>query len=251
MTAKTEDELKREFAKYAGKETGGAWIIVAALVFEAALLWRYSVGKLLLETTLFIIADLGIAAGVYLEIHFGRKAASVAAELQQRSDLRIAELNNETARLRKQISPRHLNSEAFIKALEGKPKLPVEIWFLKDDGEAFNLALQIRDCLRLAKWEAREPSPIPLSSVPELARLPAAMAAGGQPSGVSLVAHWLTREEVDALGSGPFEKPMAIPTPFVVLHKALFASLGALAGSGGHSSALSEGLLRIVVGARP
>lgn len=67
---------------------------------------------------------------------------------------REAELKLE--QLRTQARPRHLtvNGDAFIAALNGKPKAPVEIMFPKDDGEAFLLAIGLRDLLRKAEWQA-------------------------------------------------------------------------------------------------
>ena len=48
---------------------------------------------------------------------------------RQHSSERIAELDNETVKLRKQLQPRKINGEEFLKSLEGKPKAPVEIVF--------------------------------------------------------------------------------------------------------------------------
>jgi len=84
--------------------------------------------------------------------------------LDDQKDLKIAELNNETAKLRKQLEPRKIKGEEFIKVLEGKPKSPVEIVFPRDDGEEFALAMQIRDWLKMAKWDVKchEPDPMQL-----------------------------------------------------------------------------------------
>lgn len=179
-------------------------------------------------------------------------------QLRHESDERIAESNArqkeaelKLAELRKQVAARHLNVQEFAKSLNGMPKLPVEIMFPRDDGEAFQLALEIRDGLKLAKSGAGEPAPIPLPDIPQLARLPSAMSAGGQPSGVAVVAHWVTQEESDALMNRARGQPVTLATPFLALHDALLASLGSLSASGGHLSAPPNGVLRVVVGPHP
>jgi hypothetical protein len=161
---KTEAELKSEFEKYAGKETGGAWIIVAALVFEAALLWRYSGGKSSLETALFIISDLGIAAGVYLEIHFGRRAKAVAAELQAISDAKLAEAFDRAAKAERDLiefrrTRRSLiqpNMESLVAELKPFARTKYDIGFGPGDGEQANFCWDVETMLANAGWDEQQ-----------------------------------------------------------------------------------------------
>jgi hypothetical protein len=171
-----------------------------------------------------------------------RIAESVAR--QKEAELKLAEL-------RRQVAARHLNAQEFAKSLDGMPRMPVEIMFPRDDGEAFQLALEIRDGLKLAKWDAGEPAPIPLPDIPQLARLPSAMSAGGQPSGVAVVAPWITQQESDELTNNAMGLPVTLVTPFLALHRALLSALGSLSASGGHLSAPPNGILRVVVGPHP
>jgi hypothetical protein len=80
--AVTERELKARLERFTGLENYSAWLIVAALLLEAVFVWRFSDGKSWLETSLFIMADLLLAAGVWGEIHRGRKAHVISAQLQ-------------------------------------------------------------------------------------------------------------------------------------------------------------------------
>src|ERR1700712_2981446 len=59
-----------------------------------------------------------------------------------------------------QSRPRSINQAQFRKILEGKPKAPVEILFLRDDGEAAQLSLEISSSLKGAGWAVEEPRPI-------------------------------------------------------------------------------------------
>jgi hypothetical protein len=95
---KTETELREEFDRYARRESWGAWLIVAALVAEAYSVWQFHTpDKSLVEAIFLAIANLAIAAGVYAEIHFGRKAHDAGASLQQMSDERVATLEAQAA----------------------------------------------------------------------------------------------------------------------------------------------------------
>jgi hypothetical protein len=108
--------------------------------------------------------------------------AKATAQIEEaRARQREAELRLE--QLRERLSQRHIKGEQFLKILDGKPKALVEILFNKDDGEAFQLSLEIRDWLRRASWETEEPRPIMQSDLaPRLAQsTPSAMAAGANP----------------------------------------------------------------------
>jgi flagellar basal body-associated protein FliL len=77
------------------------------------------------------------------------------------ADARTKEAEVKLEELRKQVGPRHLKSQEFIEALVGKPTLPVEIMFLKDDADAFTLSLEIRTALQMAGWPVQEPCQYP------------------------------------------------------------------------------------------
>ncbi|MEA2897900.1 MAG: hypothetical protein QOJ84_3515 [Bradyrhizobium sp.] len=166
--AKTEPELRAEFEKYATRESWGAWLIVAALVAEAYSVWQFHTpDKSSVEAIFLVIANLAIAAGVYAEIHFGRKAESIAASLQQLSDERVAQANERalTAQLEleKFRKPRSLPSwklpdfERALKPFAGTPYLIRSML----DSEIFRLAEMLQRAFKWSQWveiELGEPS---------------------------------------------------------------------------------------------
>ena len=68
-----------------------------------------------------------------------------SGESKAKADLRVAEAEQETARLRAKVDPRRLNIEVLLKAIEGlpKPTTEVRVLHLKNDNEASSLAWQI------------------------------------------------------------------------------------------------------------
>jgi len=153
----------------------------------------------------------------------GKQIAEASAR-QKEAELKLEEL-------RAKVGPRHIDGEAFKKALEGKPKAPVEIMFPKEDGEAFLFSLAIRDVLRTARWQVSEPIPVPPTDVPRLKNMPSHMAAGAQAMGMALVVRADTQEDFRVveqtfrLGDDPEPN-----TPLRALQIAFQKSLGALAG---------------------
>jgi len=177
------------------------------------------------------------------------------------SNLKIAEATArqkeaelQLEKLRTQARPRHLtiDGDAFIGALAGKPSAPVEIMFPKDDGEAFLLAIGLRDLLRKAKWETAEPIPVPPNDIPRLANQPSLMTAGGQPIGVTIAARADTQEEMKLLGDGlKFGDDPEPNIPIRALNIALLKVLGSVSGHIGGPEVFKApppGTIRIVVG---
>ena len=143
--AKAEIELREEFERYGDRENWSAWLIVAALVMEAYAAWHFSTpDKLWYETAFLIIANLAIAAGVYGEIRFGRKADAVAEQLKQISDEKIAasekaaeEARFETERLREKLAWRELTPAQAAKLTAGlsAQQQKINVFTVGDDPE--------------------------------------------------------------------------------------------------------------------
>jgi hypothetical protein len=242
-----------------------------AVIVEIAIAWVHPPYDSSLNKWGTTLADAAIALGIVGEVIFSRLDARIQTELRSRSNeqlvdaaqsasaanVRAAELNARAAEserqleeLRKATKARRINGSDFVKALKGMPSLPVEIMFAKDDGEAFHLALDIRNFVRMAGWTTAEPVPIPPTTQP----VPTIMGVGGQPAGVSLVAHSMTQAEFNALGPQlEFDapNPAAPTTPFLTLYRALISSLGQLSASAGGPAVPPPNTLRIVVGSRP
>jgi hypothetical protein len=202
--------------------------------------WAWFWGEI--EHWAFLVVVVALAIE-FAALKFG---APYREKIEAAKDLKIAQLNNETARLRKQIAPRHIDSDVFLKALAGKPKAPVELMFTKEDGEAFQLALSLRDHLKVAEWTVTEPLPVPATDVARLSNLPSHMAAGGQPTGVALVARADSQEEFRIFGDREAD------TAKNALSRALVQSLGSVSehtgGEGIFTAAPPSGVIRLVVG---
>ena len=209
----------------------GLWLIVMGLVAEAimfldAILFGALPPKL--DKPLSVIFTLAIAAGVWIE-YVGGNAIEAAKEKE--AELAIAAL-------KKTLATRQIKGDEFIKALEGKPKAPVEIMFVKDDAECFHLAMQVRDFLKMAKWEVEEPCfIIPPTDVARLSQYPSAMGAGGQPWGVTVVVR--ATSQADFVGKDA-------DTPANALSAALLQSLGIIAGGTTFETG-KPGVVRIVI----
>ena len=224
-------------------------------------------GLALASWNTLMLVSLGLAALAALAIFITSRAVIVLqdqevkdnAEIFERYKLetgeRISEANArqkeaelKLEQLRKQMGPRQAEVATFLKALEGKPKAPVEIMFPKEDGEAFMLALQFRDLLRSAKWEVAEPVPVPGTDIPRLANQPSHMAAGAQAIGVAVVVRADTQDEFDRVSD------FNADTPMNALRDALAKTLGGVAGYAAGPDifpAPPKGTVRIVVGPKP
>jgi hypothetical protein len=152
----------------------------------------------------------------------GKEIAAAGVKAAEANE-RAANAELKTEQLKKELGPRQLKREAAIAALLGQPKLPVEILYSRDDAECFQLAQEIENVLREAKWTVISRSPIPLTNF----NGPNSMGVSGQPSGVTVAAHGITQAEADADLNRMMHKEW-VKTPFTVLVRALEDGLGKL-----------------------
>jgi hypothetical protein len=162
-----------------------------------------------------------------------------ASARQKEAELRVEQL-------RKELGPRQLQRDAFIKELTGQPTANVEIMYLQDDPECFVLAQQIGIALKDAGWPSVAPKPIP-SLI--LSDGPTSMSVDGQPSGVTVVVSGITQEEADASQNAMLGRDW-IKTPWTVLMRAVAAGIGKAGGHAGGPNAPPKGTLRVVVAPR-
>lgn len=165
-----------------------------------------------------------------------------AATIRERAA--TAELKLE--QLRKDLGPRQLQRDLFIKEIAGQPNAPVEIMYLQDDPECFDLAQQIWRALEDGKWPVEAPKPIP-SLI--LSDGPTPLSVGGQPAGVTVVVQGITQDESQASENAMMGRGW-VKTPWTVLTHALGLSLGKVGGHAGGQNAPPEGKLRVVVSPR-
>lgn len=182
---------------------------------------------------------------------FERYKLSANKEISE-ANARAAEAELETEQLREQMAYRRLNGDAFVKALEDVPKLPVEIMYLRDDSESMEFAQQIAISLEKAGWKVliREPIPQPPRSDPQL---PTAMTVGGQPTGVTVVANAADADKRDidfSVTDLANPQNIVVFSPYGALQRAFLIGLGKVSGSVGGKTAPPAGRLRIVVAPR-
>ena len=200
------------------------------------------------------IASLGVGLiSTVLVIWMGNVKETYLKKDLALTNERAATLENSAAQaklelehIKKKVGPRQLNREAFLKALENQPKLPIQILYLRDDPDSFEFAQQIEGVLKEAKWEVQSRNPIPTPSTPRSE--PTTMSVGGQPTGVTVSAHSLSEEEINAGMNRTLGKPWK-KTPWTVLVFAFEQSMGESKASS-HDS-VPAGVLRVVVGPRP
>jgi hypothetical protein len=171
------------------------------------------------------------------------EADARSAEAHARSS--EAELKLEE--LRRQVGHRQLQPDAFLEELRGQPSEPVEIMYLRDDPECFDLAQQIARALEAAGWRITGLAPIP---VPRSNTDPIAMSVDGQPSGVTIVTASMTEAELQATEMQAMSQEGWTHTPFTVLASAVLRGLGAVSSSAAGPHAPSAGTLRVVVAPR-
>ncbi|HWA70394.1 MAG TPA: hypothetical protein VG821_11245 [Rhizomicrobium sp.] len=186
----------------------------------------------------------GVISAVAIAISGTIRDDRLRSELSASSE-RVANAELKTEQLRKQLGPRHLQRDIFLREIKEAPPSPVEIMYLRDDPECFDLAQQIWRVLEDAKWPVSAPVPIPKSDD----KVPSAMVVAGQPSGVTVATHSVSFEEVNA-GQNQMMGHAWVRTPWTVLMKALADSLGKIGGSGGGLNGPPEGTLRVVVAPR-
>jgi len=131
-----------------------------------------------------VLSGLGIGAAFFSAIIGYR----ISDEVTRQSRIEIAAANARTAeaelkleQLRRQVAPRQLNREAFFKAIEEQPKARVEIMYLRDDPECFDVAQQIWRLLEDARWDVTPLVPIPSNNAQDVVG-PTSMSISGQPS---------------------------------------------------------------------
>jgi uncharacterized protein YdbL (DUF1318 family) len=194
-----------------------------------------------------IIFGVFVAIGVVGEslagfLHWRRsgqlQAVQTSENLALQKDLKDTELKLEE--LRRLAGPRTIDRANFVKALDGKPKCHVEIWYLPDISDGFWLMNSLLAALIAAHWDVEPPTPMtdlkPDPSNPISRFIPPHMVAGAQPVGATVVAHAM-----------PLPPEMVAPQE--ALMSAIASSLHGVYGSSNPS--VPEGTLRIIITAKP
>jgi hypothetical protein len=198
-------------------------------------------GALLLSLVIAAFAAFAVAAAT-TGVIIAQKRETLAAQQ------RVAESELKLQELRKLSGPRDVNFEAFKKELEGKPRAPVEIWYIPDSSDGYWFASRLRAALGISGWqvEGLNPTPIPEPDQNNLLirGMPRAVVAGGQPMGVTVVGDQ---------GTPGNDSDMQGDTPFRALFNALAKGtnlVGIYGASGSQFTPLPKGTLRVVIAAK-
>jgi type II secretory pathway pseudopilin PulG len=194
-----------------------------------------------------LLVALAIAAFAAFAVAAATRGVIIVQKREARaSEERIAAAELKTEQLRKELGPRHLQREIFVREIAESQGAPVKIMYLIDDPECFDLAQQIWRALEDAHWPVQSPKPIPPLL---LSDSPTSVSVGGQPSGVTVVARTVSEDEANAAQNRFAGKPW-VRTPWTVLMHVLGDALGKVSGHGGGTNVPSDGTLRVVVAPR-
>ncbi|MET2521741.1 hypothetical protein [Ralstonia pseudosolanacearum] len=171
-----------------------------------------------------------IAAANALAAKSNEVAATAALKLEQ---------------LRAQVGPRQFNRAAFLDALRGETVGNVQIVYLRNDPECFDVAQQLWHLLQDSGWQITPPAPIFDGRNAQ----PAAMNVDGQPAGLTVVASIQSQAEVDAQQLRVTGRPW-IHTPFTMLTYAIEQGIGRVSTHVNGPNHPPQGTIRVVVAPR-
>ncbi|HEV7486535.1 MAG TPA: hypothetical protein VGQ65_12730 [Thermoanaerobaculia bacterium] len=166
--------------------------------------------------------------------------AATQRERAAKADERAADAESSLLFLQKRTARRSVNGQIFLAALDAKPKAEVEIMYLKDDPDSWQIAMQLGGLLHQAGWKVKFPTPLPLGEGDEASTY----AFGGVPDGVTVVRHW-NQEEFDKLRIGQDDEPASAVALRDAISRAMEIGATATMRPGPHNP--PEGTLRIVV----
>jgi hypothetical protein len=226
--------------------TGLVAIAVALTTTSVVILQRHETAEAKRELEEYKV-EAGTKISAAEAVGLTAKADIAKANVQiAEANARALEAELRLEQLRKDLGPRQLQRDVFIKEVKGQPTAHVEIMYLQDDPECFDLAQQIWRALEDGKWPVEAPKPIPSLIISDG---PTPMSVGGQPSGVTVVVKEISDEESRASENAMMGREW-VKTPWTTLTHALGLSLGKVVGRAGGQNAPPDGLLRVVVSPR-
>jgi hypothetical protein len=145
-----------DLARHARAEGWWEWLIIAALIFEAALLWIFGCGRSATEKLSYTIANFAIAAGVYGALRSGRRAGAAGERLQRRSNDRASEAKQKAMEAEARAAPRKLTDEQIDRIAEKLRQFPdirYDAAISAKEPEIIKLFESIHSALEKAKWK--------------------------------------------------------------------------------------------------
>jgi hypothetical protein len=215
-------------------------VVVTALLL-AFWSWRVWRAENRLQDAIKRDAERQIAEATAEAANANERTATLSLKVEEEARKR-AEAEERLALIRERLEPRHMPG-TFMVTLKDKAKGKASILYPIQDGEAYLLTMQLYGLLRAAGWTSDFPEPIDLakhatfstSEDPWISKIPSTMAAGGQASGISIVANRIPHRSEEGLLN--------------VLTNAFLAS-----GFGvglGRDENLPDNFFRIIVGPKP
>jgi hypothetical protein len=213
------------------------WFGWSVQAWEAIFFWVTSAAALLGTVSLLAAFSSAIIGYKISDVVTRESSIEIA-----NANARQKEAELKLGQLRRLAGPRGLNSDIFKRELLNKPKSTVEIWYLPDVSDGFWFATELVGALIAAEWPLAGP-PIPFPDAkPDPGDLaarfkPRVMAAGGQPSGVTVVA---TKAPPDSNEE----------TSQRALMMAIAFASSMQTAAGGFNTSVPEGTLRVIIAAK-
>lgn len=231
-------------------------ILLGLLVIAEAITWRYSARKDFLteqqQTTEKRQHDDEIA-----RLHLDTANANErAAQLEKES----AEAKTELGRITVQLRPRSINQVNFTKELSDKPKVPVQVRFIRGDAEAYVLARQFVQALASIQWGVSGPTPIDTKTVAGLIKDRPPAIADAAPNGIAIFVRVNTTQEMFNFKASPHlaAQKGGPRAPWILLADAMAAGFGTAGGgtwtqmyATDASDGPPEGALMLFIGPKP
>jgi|SRR5580700_7002884 hypothetical protein len=102
------------------------------ILLHSALEWEYRGRKVQQASVVYVALE-------------GRNGIPARAE--------AAKAHLQIERMRKVSAARDIAEDKFVRTLQGKPKVPVQIWYLADASDTWVFAIRLRNALTKAGWQ--------------------------------------------------------------------------------------------------
>jgi hypothetical protein len=161
--------------------------ILATVAVGLGIIWEHGSPEVRARANRFVIG--GIIVETFCSVVLFAYDANIIGAQNDKlvvAETKLEKTDAELLQAHRLAGPRVIRHDEFLKALEGKPKAHVAIWYLADVSDGWLVAYQLEALLKEANWDVEEPIPIPEPDQNH-SNMPRAMAAGGTTDGVTVV----------------------------------------------------------------
>jgi hypothetical protein len=162
MTQLTDEELNAAIDRNEKRASWAGYALITGLVLEVAAAFHVETGKPIIDDRLSQIANILVLLGVWLEIHFGSKAARAQKELQRRTDLKLTEALERAAKAENDLLEyrkprRNLMTAENRERLQGKVQpyagTKFDVGIGGSDREQADIVWDLEETLCQAGWQ--------------------------------------------------------------------------------------------------